>query len=81
VRTYWPKSDIAISKYSFWVPYKTRIVEEQSKKTAPIKAMKNFGNTEKEKNLNKQAKDANAFLLEVKDLAETQLTQHARFKK
>jgi hypothetical protein len=45
VRMYWPKSDIAISKYTFWVPYKTRIVEELSKKTAPIKVMKNLGNT------------------------------------
>ena len=70
---YWPKTDIAISKYSFWVPFKTRTIEEPNKKIAPVKVMKNFGNTEKEKTLNKQAKDATIFFTEVKDIADTQL--------
>jgi hypothetical protein len=45
VRMYWPKTDIAISKYSFWVPFKTRTIEEPNKKIIPVKLTKNFGNT------------------------------------
>lgn len=47
LRAYWPKTDIAMSKYNFWVPFKTRVIEEPNKKPPASTHIKNLGHTEK----------------------------------
>ncbi len=53
LRCYWPKTDIAMAKYGYWMPFKTRIIEETSNKKPPNPYLQKLGQTEKEQKINK----------------------------